>query len=42
VKYLFCHNCHLTIEGNDVNRYIPDEFVDEIMEEERDAQSDMY
>ena len=42
VKYLFCHNCHLTIKGNDVNRYIPDEFVEEIMEEERDAQSDLY
>lgn len=42
VKYLFCHNCHLTIEGHDVNEYIPDEFVDEIMEEEREAHSDEY
>jgi len=42
VKYLFCENCHLTIEGHDVNQYTPDEFVDEIMEEERDAHSDEY
>ena len=42
VKYLFCHNCHLTIEGSDVNQYVPEEFVDEIMEEERDAHSDEY
>ena len=42
VKYLFCENCHLTIEGQDVNAYIPDEFAEEIMGEEREAHSDEY
>lgn len=42
VKYVFCENCHLTIEGHDVTQYIPDEFNDEIMEEERDAYRDEY
>jgi len=40
VKYLFCHNCHRTIEGQDVNEYIPVGFVDEIIEEERAARND--
>jgi hypothetical protein len=42
VKYVFCENCHLTVKGQDVNEYIPGEFTDEIMEEEREAYSDDY
>jgi hypothetical protein len=41
-KYVFCENCHLTIEGQDLKQYIPDEFIEEIMEEERDAYRDEY
>jgi hypothetical protein len=30
------------MEGSDVNQYIPDGFADEIMEEEREAESNYY
>jgi hypothetical protein len=42
VKYVSCENCHLTIEGQDVNEYVPEGFFDQIMEEEREAHSDEY
>jgi hypothetical protein len=42
VRYVFCENCHFTVTGRDVNEYIPDEFVEEIMEEERQAHNDEY
>ena len=42
VRYVFCENCHFTVTGREVNEYIPDEFVDEIMDEESQAHRDEY
>jgi hypothetical protein len=42
VKYLFCDNCHFSIEDRDVGPYITDEIVEDIMEEEKEDERVRY